>query len=104
MNASSKPAPCQVRSRAGSPCPRPAVAEIRGVAFCGPCAREQEAYFAIGEIVAREETLGLRGGALAEALGRLRRGSAGAREGVSAEAHRGTSGAYETERPALRAG
>jgi hypothetical protein len=48
------PAPCQVRSKTESPCPHPAVEEIRGVAFCGPCAREQEAYFAIGEIVARE--------------------------------------------------
>jgi hypothetical protein len=24
--------------------------EVLGVAFCGPCAREQEAYFAIGEL------------------------------------------------------
>ena len=74
------------------------------MAFCGPCAREQEAYFAIGEIVARGKMGDLRGGALAEALGRLRRGSAGAREGVAARTRRGTSGAYETERPALRAG
>ena len=74
------------------------------MAFCGPCAREQEAYFAIGEIVAREETLGLRGGALAEALGRLRRGSAGAKEGVAARTRRGPSGAHETGRPALGAG
>ncbi len=56
-----------------SPCPRRAVAEIRGVAFCGPCAREQEAYFAIGELVAREGERGLRGKPLAEALKRLRR-------------------------------
>jgi len=46
--------------------------EVRGVAFCGPCAREQEAYFAIGELVAREER-SLRGRPLAEALKRLRR-------------------------------
>jgi hypothetical protein len=51
--------------------------EIRGVAFCGPCAREQEAYFAIGELVAREGERGLRGKPLAEALKRLRRESAG---------------------------
>ena len=44
---------CLVRSKAESPCPNLAVAEIRGVAFCGQCAREQEAYFAIGELVAR---------------------------------------------------
>jgi hypothetical protein len=43
------------------------------VAFCGPCAREQEAYFAIGELVAREGERGLRGKPLAEALKRLRR-------------------------------
>ena len=66
-------ASCQVRSRTESPCPRRAVAEIRGVAFCGPCAREQEAYFAIGELVAREGERGLRGKPLAEALKRLRR-------------------------------
>src|SRR5919112_475634 len=42
--------PCQVRSRTESPCPRRAEVEVLGVAFCGPCAREQEAYFAIGEL------------------------------------------------------
>ncbi len=62
-------APCQVRSSTESPCPNLAVAEIRGVAFCGPCAREQEAYFAIGEIIARVPG----GRALAGALKRLRR-------------------------------
>ncbi len=69
-------ASCQVRSKTESPCPRRAVVEIRGVAFCGPCAREQEAYFAIGEIVAREGERGLRGKPLAQALKRLRRESA----------------------------
>lgn len=67
------PAACQVRSRTESPCPNLAVAEIRDVAFCGPCAREQEAYFAIGELVAQEEAQGVRRTALAEALKRLRR-------------------------------
>jgi hypothetical protein len=67
------PAPCQVRSKTESPCPRRAVAEVRGVGFCGPCAREQEAYFAIGEIVAQEEAEGVRRTPLAEALERLRR-------------------------------
>ena len=42
--------PCQVRSRADRPCPYPAVVKIRGVPFCGRCAREQKAYFAIGEL------------------------------------------------------
>ena len=97
LTGATVPAPCQVRSDTESPCPHPAVAEIRGVAFCGPCAREQEAYFAIGEIVAR----GPRGRALAEALKRARAERAGGMEGAAAETRRGPSGAYETERPAL---
>jgi hypothetical protein len=46
--------------------------EIRGVAFCEVCAREQEAYFAIGELT-QEETQDLRSKQLAEALDRMRR-------------------------------
>jgi hypothetical protein len=41
---------CQVRSGTECPCRRPAVVKIRGIAFCEPCAREQEVYFAIGEL------------------------------------------------------
>jgi hypothetical protein len=41
---------CQVRSRTDRPCVRPAVVKILGVPFCEQCAREQEAYFAIGEL------------------------------------------------------
>ena len=104
LTGATVPAPCQVRSKTESPCPHPAVAQIRGVAFCGPCAREQEAYFAIGEIVARGKMGDLRGGALAEALGRVRRGSAGIKEGAAAGRRRGPSDAHATERPALRAG
>src|SRR3954447_20204107 len=37
---------CQVRSGTECPCRRPAVVKIRGIAFCEPCAREQEVYFA----------------------------------------------------------
>jgi hypothetical protein len=48
--AMTKLGPCQVRSGTELPCPRPAVVRIRGVPFCKPCAREQEAYFAIGEL------------------------------------------------------
>ena len=48
--ATKKLGPCQVRSRTDSPCPRQAVVEIRGIPFCERCAREQEAYFAIGEM------------------------------------------------------
>ena len=44
-----KPLSCQVRSETKNPCPNRAVVEIRGRPFCGACAREQEAYFAIGE-------------------------------------------------------
>ena len=51
-----KQEPCQVRSRTESPCSRSAEVEILGVAFCGPCARQQEAYFAIGELTDEEET------------------------------------------------
>jgi hypothetical protein len=91
---------CQVRSKTESPCPRRAVVEIRGVAFCAPCAREQEAYFAIGELVARRERQGLRGRPLAEALGRMRRERrAGGKEGIGAETHRGLSSAFEETRP-----
>ena len=50
-----KQEPCQVRSRTESPCPRSAEVEILGVGFCGQCAREQEAYFAIGELTQQEE-------------------------------------------------
>jgi len=42
--------------------------EILGVAFCGACAREQEAYFAIGELV-DQRARDFRG----EALERMRR-------------------------------
>ena len=73
------PVACQVRSKTESSCPRRAVVEIRGVAFCGPCAREQEAYFAIGELT-QDETQGLRSKPLAEALERMRWERAGGTE------------------------
>jgi hypothetical protein len=44
------PEPCQVRSGTDDPCYRPAFVRIGGVHFCEPCAREQEAYFALGEL------------------------------------------------------
>ncbi len=62
---------CQVRIYTESPCPRSAEVEILGVAFCEPCAREQEAYFAIGELTRRRQSL--RSKPLAEALSRMRR-------------------------------
>ena len=50
MSELMKPVPCQVRSGTDNPCGRPASVKIRGVPFCEPCAREQEAYFTIGEL------------------------------------------------------
>jgi hypothetical protein len=79
-----KPGPCQVRSRTRNACPRRAEVEILGVAFCGPCARQQEAYFAIGELTHQEERQGLRTRALAQALERIRRERAGSSEGIAA--------------------
>jgi hypothetical protein len=64
-----KPGRCQVRSMTESPCPRRAEVEILGVAFCGPCARQQEAYFAIGELT-HEEARDLHSMTLAEVLER----------------------------------
>jgi hypothetical protein len=80
--ATTKPDLCQVRSKTESPCLHRAVVEIRGIRFCEACAREQEAYFAIGELT--QETHGLRSKALGEALGRMRRGRTGGREGIAA--------------------
>ena len=74
--ATTKPLACQVRTKAENPCPRRAEMEILGVAFCRPCAREQEAYFAIGEL-ADEEAQDFRSKALADALERMRRVRAG---------------------------
>jgi hypothetical protein len=53
--------------------PRTAEVEIMGVAFSGACARQQEAYFAIGELTDdEEEARDLRSGPLVEALERIR--------------------------------
>ena len=41
--------------------------EIRGIPFCEACAREQEAYFAIGELT--QETQDLRSEPLGKTLG-----------------------------------
>jgi hypothetical protein len=95
------PGPCQVRINTESACPRHAEVEILGVAFCGPCAREQEIYFAIGELTHEEDTEGLRGKALAEALKRMRREHASVKETMAAELHDGLAHARETEPLAL---
>ncbi len=41
---------CQVRSETRLPCVRPAATTILGTRFCERCAREQENYFAVGEL------------------------------------------------------
>ena len=85
MTEATRLGPCQVRSKTDSPCPRRAEVEILGVAFCRPCAREQEVYFAIGELTDEEETHGLRSKPLTEVLKRVRREhAAGSREGIAA--------------------
>ena len=73
MTEATRLGPCQVRSKTESFCPRRAEVEILGVAFCRACAREQEAYFAIGELTDdEEESRDLRSGPLVEALERMR--------------------------------
>jgi hypothetical protein len=74
--------------------------EILGVAFCGPCAREQEAYFAIGELT-HEDGRDLRSKSLAEVLERKRRQRAGSTDGIAAMPH-GHSGIDETKPLAFR--
>jgi hypothetical protein len=50
IKAMEAPEPCQVRSGTDHPCYRPASVRIGGLPFCEPCAREQDAYFAVGEL------------------------------------------------------
>jgi hypothetical protein len=71
IKATSKQEQCKVRSGTDNPCLRLAVVKVSGVPFCEPCAREQEAYFAIGELT--EVPDGLREKPLVELLNRMRR-------------------------------
>jgi len=96
--------PCEIRSKTESPCHRRAVVEMRGVAFCGPCACEQEAYFAIGELTQEDETQDSGSKLLVEALKRLRRERAGGSEGIAAGRHNWLWGVEETEPLALSRG
>ena len=48
---------CKVRSGTDNPCLRPAMVKVRGIPFCKPCAREQEVYFAIGELTEAPRSL-----------------------------------------------
>ena len=100
-----KPGGCQVRIYTESPCPRSAKVEILGVAFCGPCAREQEAYFAIGELTQEEdETQGSASKLLVEALKRPRRERAGGTEGIATGTYHRFTGVDENEHLALTNG
>ena len=72
-----------------------------GVAFCGPCARQQEVYFAIGEFT-HEEGQDLRSKPLAEVLERKRQERAGRTEGIAATMPHGLSGVEETKPLAFR--
>jgi predicted Fe-S protein YdhL (DUF1289 family) len=94
---------CQVRSKTESPCLHRAVVEIRGIPFCEACAREQEAYFAIGELT-QEEAQGFGSKPLAEALERLRRERVDSTEGIAAQMHDGRSGVHECKPLALGRG
>jgi hypothetical protein len=55
--ATAKLGPCQVRSKTKHPCPNQAVMKFWGISFCEPCAREQEAYFAIGKLTMQPQAL-----------------------------------------------
>ena len=99
--AMTKPGDCQVRINTQSPCPRRAEVAILGVAFCGPCARQQEGYFAIGELT-HEEGQDLRSKPLAEVLERKRQERAGPADGIAATMPHGLSGVDETKPLAFR--
>jgi hypothetical protein len=74
--ATRTPGSCQVRSKTERLCLHRAVVEILGMPFCEACAREQEAYFAIGELTQGEDKRDLRiepliRKSLAETLGEM---------------------------------
>ncbi len=98
--AMTKPGPCQVRSKTQSPCLHQAVVEIGGIPFCEACAREQEAYFAIGELT--QETQDLRGEPLGKTLGEALDGMRRHRQdGLSTAKRLDLPSVDETERLAL---
>jgi hypothetical protein len=75
LTQATMPGACQMRSKTQSPCLHRAVVEIRGIPLCEGCAREQEAYFAIGELTQETQELGglPLGKTLGEALDGMRR-------------------------------
>lgn len=50
IEAKTGPRVCQVRSQTDLPCGRQATVTVLGVLLCDRCAREQEGYFAVGEL------------------------------------------------------
>src|SRR4028118_880377 len=50
IGETTQPRVCQVRSQTEVPCGRPATTTVLGVLLCERCAREQEGYFAVGEL------------------------------------------------------
>ena len=48
---------CRVGSGTDNPCLRPAAVVVSSVSFCEACAREQEAYFAIGKLTEKSSRL-----------------------------------------------
>ncbi len=63
--------PCQVGSGTDHPCSRWPMVKIRGVPFCETCAREQEAYFAVGQLVTHAHVTQAQGRGLDWELARL---------------------------------
>ena len=101
IQATPKRVLCQVRSNTQSPCLHRAVVEIWGIPFCEACAREQEAYFAIGELT-REEMQGLRSEPLSKTLGETLDRLRGQRtDGLAAARRLDLTSVDETERLAL---
>jgi hypothetical protein len=101
--AEAKQTPCQVGNKTGNPCPRGAEVEILGVAFCGACAREQEAYFAIGELV-DQEVQDFPSGSLAKALERMRRERVGSTGEIAGGIYHGSFGIDKGKPLVLKSG
>ena len=93
-----------MRSKTESPCLHMAVVEIQGIPFCEGCAREQEAYFAIGELT-QETQEDLRSEPLGKTLGETLDGMRRQRvDGLAAARRLDLSSVDEAERLALMKG
>jgi hypothetical protein len=85
VNEATTPGDVPSAEQDGDPLPPSSGRGDPGIPFCGACAREQEAYFAIGELT--RETRGQRRNPLAEALKRRRMARAGGTGDGAAETH-----------------